>query len=70
MINDGIIPGAFFVSIDKADGHNWTRDEKEIFYQRQSVPELQAAWISSQPILKIWRARFAEGSACQSKSGG
>jgi len=43
MINDGIIPGAFFVSVDKADGHVWTRREKEDFYQRQSVSELQAA---------------------------
>ncbi|MGI8638875.1 MAG: hypothetical protein ACR2MG_02840 [Pyrinomonadaceae bacterium] len=43
MIDDGIIPGAFFVSIDKTDGHIWTRDEKENYYQRKSVPELQAA---------------------------
>ena len=43
MIEDGYIPGAFFVSVDKTDGHIWTRDEKEIFYQRQSVTELQTA---------------------------
>ena len=43
MIDDGIIPGAFFVHIDKTDGHLWTRREEEIFYQRQSIPELQAA---------------------------
>jgi len=43
MINDGCAPGAFFVSVDKTDGHIWTRAEKENFYQRQSVPELQAA---------------------------
>ena len=43
MIEDGYIPGAFFVSVDKADGHIWTRGEMEIFYQRQSTPELQAA---------------------------
>jgi hypothetical protein len=43
MIEDGYIPGAFFVSVDKTDGHIWTRNEKEIFYQRQSVTELQAA---------------------------
>lgn len=43
MINDGCAPGAFFVSIDKTDGHIWTRREMEIFYQRQSVPERQAA---------------------------
>lgn len=43
MINDDIIPGAFFVSVDKADGHIWTRREKEEFYQRQSVSELQTA---------------------------
>lgn len=44
MIDDDIIPGAFFVSVDKADGHIWTRDEKEIYYQRRFAPaELQAA---------------------------
>ena len=43
MIEDDYIPGAFFVSVDKTDGHIWTRNEKEIFYQRQSVTELQAA---------------------------
>ncbi len=43
MINDGIIPGAFFVSVDKTDGHIWTRDEKEIYYQRKFAPERQAA---------------------------
>ena len=43
MIDDGYIPGAFFVSVDKADGHIWTRREKENFYQRQSLPELQTA---------------------------
>lgn len=43
MFADGIVPGAFFVSVDKTDGHIWTRGEKEEFYQRQSVPELQAA---------------------------
>ena len=43
MINDGIVPGAFFVHVDKTDGHIWTRREEEIFYQRQSIPELQAA---------------------------
>ncbi len=43
MIDDGIIPGAFFVHIDKTDGHIWTRREEENFYQRQSIPELQPA---------------------------
>jgi len=43
VINDGYAPGAFFVSVDKADGHVWTRPEKENFYQRQSVSELQTA---------------------------
>ena len=43
MINDGYVPGAFFVHVDKTDGHLWTRREEEIFYQRQSIPELQAA---------------------------
>ena len=43
MIDDGIVPGAFFVHIDKTDGHLWTRREEEMFYQRQSVSELQAA---------------------------
>ncbi len=43
MIDDGIIPGAFFVHVDKTDGHIWTRREEEIFYQRRSIPEMQAA---------------------------
>lgn len=43
MIDDGIVPGAFFVHIDKIDGHIWTRREEETFYQRRSIPELQAA---------------------------
>lgn len=41
MINDGIIPGAFFVSVDKTDGHVWTRREKEDYYQSKSNRELQ-----------------------------
>jgi hypothetical protein len=43
MIDDGIIPGAFFVSVDKTDGHIWTRGEKENYYQQKSIPELQTA---------------------------
>lgn len=43
MFDDGIIPGAFFVSVDKTDGHIWTRREKEDFYQSKSIPELQTA---------------------------
>ncbi|CAN5196863.1 hypothetical protein BH20ACI1_BH20ACI1_01210 [soil metagenome] len=43
MINDGYIPGAFFVSVDKTDGHIWTRQEKENYFQQKSIPELQAA---------------------------
>ena len=43
LINDGYVPGAFFVSVDKTDGHIWTRREEEIFYQSQSIPELQTA---------------------------
>lgn len=43
MINDGIIPGAFFVSVDKTDGHVWTRREKEDYYQSKSNRELQPA---------------------------
>ncbi len=43
MINDGYVPGAFFVSVDKTDGHIWTRREKENYYQQKSIPELQAA---------------------------
>jgi hypothetical protein len=41
MFDDGIIPGAFFVSVDKTDGHIWTRRETEDFYQSKSIPELQ-----------------------------
>ena len=43
MIDDGIIPGAFFVSVDKTDGHIWTRREKESYFTQKSKPELQAA---------------------------
>ncbi len=43
MINDGYIPGAFFVSVDKTDGHIWTRSETENYYQQKSIPELQTA---------------------------
>jgi len=43
MINDGYVPGAFFVSVDKTDGHIWTRNETENYYRHKSVPELQAA---------------------------
>lgn len=43
MFKDGIIPGAFFVSIDKTDGHIWTRPETEKYYQQKSISELQAA---------------------------
>ena len=43
MIDDGIIPGAFFVSVDKTNGHIWTRQEKEAYFTKKSKPELQAA---------------------------
>ncbi len=43
MIDDGIIPGAFFVSVDKTDGHIWTRREKENYFTQKHKPELQAA---------------------------
>lgn len=43
MFNDGIVPGAFFVSVDKADGHIWTRQEKENYFTQKSKPELQPA---------------------------
>lgn len=43
MFDDRIIPGAFFVSVDKIDGHILTRREKEDFYQGKSIPELQPA---------------------------
>lgn len=43
MFNDGYVPGAFFVSVDKTDGHIWTRREKENYFQQKSIPELQAA---------------------------
>ena len=43
MIDDGIIPGAFFAVVDKTDGHIWTRSEQENYYKQQYKPELQAA---------------------------
>lgn len=43
MFNDGYVPGAFFVSVDKTDGHIWTRREKENYYQTKSNRELQTA---------------------------
>lgn len=42
MIKDGYIPGAFFVSVDKTDGHIWTQKEKEKYFAQNSKPELQA----------------------------
>lgn len=41
MFNDGGVPGAFFVSVDKTDGHIWTRQEKENYFTNQFKPELQ-----------------------------
>jgi hypothetical protein len=43
MFEDGYVPGAFFVSVDKTDGHIWTRSETENYYQQNSIPELQTA---------------------------
>ncbi len=43
MIDDGIIPGAFFAVVDKTDGHIWTRSEQEYYFTRKFKPELQAA---------------------------
>lgn len=48
MYNDGHIPGAFFVHIDKKDGHILSCEEEASFYQKsakknQPIPELQAA---------------------------
>lgn len=43
MFNDGSVPGAFFVSVDKTDGHIWTRQEKENYFTQKSKPELQTA---------------------------
>ncbi|HSK72545.1 MAG TPA: hypothetical protein VK892_12655 [Pyrinomonadaceae bacterium] len=43
MIDDGIIPGAFFAVVDKSDGHIWTRLEQENYFTQNSKPELQAA---------------------------
>lgn len=43
MFNDGIVPGAFFVTVDKRDGHLWTKQETEKFYLEASrVSEPQA----------------------------
>ena len=38
MIDDGIIPGAFFAVVDKTDGHIWTRSEQENYYQQKYKP--------------------------------
>ena len=43
MIDEGIIPGAFFAVVDKTDGHIWTRSEQEKYYTNKSKPELQTA---------------------------
>ena len=43
MIDDGIIPGAFFTVVDKTDGHIWTRSEQENYFTQKSKPELQTA---------------------------
>lgn len=31
--DEGCVPGAFFVTVDKRDGHIWTRDETEQYYE-------------------------------------
>lgn len=46
MYDDGIVPGAFFVHIDKTDGHILSREEEALFYQKsvkenQQLPQLQ-----------------------------
>ena len=43
MYEDGYVPGAFFVTVDKKDGHIWTRLEIENFYRHKKAPEFQAA---------------------------
>ncbi len=48
LMNEGWIPGALFVTVDKRDGHIWTDDETEQYYtalaaQKKAQPVLQAA---------------------------
>jgi hypothetical protein len=44
--NEGIVPGAISVSVDKKDGHIWTTEEQAEFYtalQESRKPQLQVA---------------------------
>lgn len=43
MIDDGIIPGAFFAVVDKTDGHIWTRAEQENYFTQKPKLELRTA---------------------------
>lgn len=44
--DEGCAPGAFFVTVDKRDGHIWTDDETEQYYTalaQQTPPAAQVA---------------------------
>lgn len=36
LYDEGCIPGAIFASVDKKDGHIWSRDEQERFYEKSA----------------------------------
>ena len=49
LFDDGVMPDAVYVCVDKADGHIWSRKEQEAFYAQpvtagsQSFPISRAA---------------------------
>ena len=49
LFDDGVMPDAVYVCVDKADGHIWSRKEQEAFYAQpatvgsQSFPTSRAA---------------------------
>jgi hypothetical protein len=36
LFDEGVVPNAIYVCVDKADGHIWDRQEQERFYQQQA----------------------------------
>ena len=41
--DEGCVPGAFFVRVDKRDGHIWTEDEIEQYYTALAAQRAQSS---------------------------
>jgi hypothetical protein len=41
LFDEGVIPNAIYVCVDKLDGHIWSREEQEQFYEQQAQSVLQ-----------------------------